>query len=293
MIYIMTGEDELKKYDNLQERNDQTLHNISQLQTQEQDLYDKLNDNTLNTEQKQQIVNTINQISEMRLNIFANLKDMYANYQQNVSESRSTLNQEIAAIDILENELKQSRQRLKLLEDEKYNKLRLVEINTYYGKRYNSHIKIMKIIILTCIPIIIMSILSNKGILPLNLTVFFTGIVIVIGLVILGLELIDISNRDNMNWDEYNWNFDASKAPSVSTISTTGTSSSVSDPWTTPSVVCVGSACCYNGSTYDNKTNMCIPNSGSQNNIETFTALEKYGYTQNNPTSYNYNVVPA
>ena len=47
--------------DNLQERNQQTLNNISQLQTQEQELYDSLDNATLNLEQKQQIINKINQ----------------------------------------------------------------------------------------------------------------------------------------------------------------------------------------------------------------------------------------
>lgn len=247
--------DNSHKFDNLQEINRQTLNNIAQLQTQEKQLYDKLNDVTLSSEQKRQIINTINQISEMRLNMYTNIKNMYSYYQQNISESRSTLGQEIAAIDVLDNELNQSRRRMNLLEDEKYNKLRLVEINTYYGKQYNAHTKLMKIIILTCIPIIILSILANKGFLPLNIYIFLTGIIIIIGLVIIGLEIIDISNRDNMNWDEYSWYFDTNKAPS----SDGSSSNTTTNPWETPSIVCVGSACCYDGSTYDNEQNRCIP----------------------------------
>lgn len=283
--------DDSQNFDNLQEKNQQTMNNISQLQTQEKQLYDKLDDVTLTSEQKQEIINSINQISEMRLSIYTNMKNMYSNYQQNVTESRTTLIQEIEAIDILENELNEARRRINLIEDEKNNKLRLVEINTYYGKRYNSHSKIMKIIIFTCIPIIILSILAKKGILPSNIYVFLTGIVLIIGLVVLGLEIIDISNRDNMNWDEYNWHFDTSKAPSSDV---TGTSSSQGNPWETPSVVCVGSACCYTGSTYDNGKNMCVPNSVSQSqpNVETFNVLEKYAYTQKRPMSHNFNVVP-
>ena len=43
--------------DNLQEKNQQVLNNISQLQLQEKQLYDSLNDITLTTDQKQQIIN--------------------------------------------------------------------------------------------------------------------------------------------------------------------------------------------------------------------------------------------
>ena len=73
--------------DNLQERNQQVLNNISQLQVQEKNLYDSLDDETLSSEQKQLIINQINEISQMRLNLYASLKDMYSYYQKNVSSS--------------------------------------------------------------------------------------------------------------------------------------------------------------------------------------------------------------
>ena len=75
------------------------------------------------------------------------LKNMYASYQNNVSESRTTLGQSMAAVDVLENELNQSKIRLNLIEDQMSNKLRLVEINTYYSKQYNSYSKLMKTIV--------------------------------------------------------------------------------------------------------------------------------------------------
>jgi hypothetical protein len=64
-----------------------------------------------------------------------------------------------------------------------------------------------------------------------------------------------MSNRDNMNWDEYNWNFDKDKAPKD-----TSDGSSNNNPWSTPSITCIGSACCYDGSTYDDVKNICVPN---------------------------------
>jgi hypothetical protein len=287
--------------DNLQEKNQQVLNNISQLQLQEKQLYDSLNDITLTTDQKQQIINKINEISQIRMNMYSGIKDMYSYYQKNVETSRTTLSQELLAIDILENELNQSKRRLNALEDEKANKLRLVEINTYYGKRYNAHTKLMKIIVITCIPIIILSVLANIGFLPSKLYTFLTGIVIVIGGIFVGLELIDFSNRDNMNWDEYNWYFDKSQAPSPSST-TIDEGSSSTDPWETPTAVCVGSACCYDGSTYDEQQNICVPTqiynkenpdtstSATDSTTETFNTLEKYANTQDKPV-YNNNII--
>ena len=269
-------------FDSLQERNQQVLNDISQLQTQEQTLYSSLDDVSLSTEQKQQIINTINEISQMRMNLYASLKDTYSFYQKNVSASRNTLGQSMEAIDILENELNQSKIKLNLVEDQKYNKLRLVEINTYYGKRYNAHSGLMKTIVIICIPIIILTILANKQILPPKLYAFLMGIVLLIGIMSIGKQLIDIGSRDNMNWDEYYWYFNKDKAPSDSTIG------DLTNPWEKKSIslTCIGSACCYDGSTYDSTQNICVPN---EDNLK---ALEKYGCAQNKPTTLNNNVSP-
>jgi hypothetical protein len=241
--------------DSLQERNQQSLNNISQLQQQEKELYSSLDDVNLSADQKQQIINKINEISQIRMNLYSNLRDLYANYQVNVSSSRSTLDQSKAAIDILENELNNAKIKMNLIKDEKYNKLRLVEINTYYGKRYNAHASIMKIIVLTCIPIILLSILYNKQILSPTIYSVLSALSFIIGSVFLIIKLIDISNRDTMNWDEYNWYFNKNDAPDQDSAS----SSSSSNPWNTTAIPCIGSACCNENSTYDSTQNLCIP----------------------------------
>jgi hypothetical protein len=71
--------------------------------------------------------------------------------------------------------------------------------------------------------------------------------------------MIDLSNRDNMNFDEYDWYFDKTKAPSD-----TGSSDS-SNPWTTPTVACVGEMCCASnpGVTYDAVQNICVLNTNT------------------------------
>ena len=245
---------------NLNQGNQQTLNDIKNLQMYEKELYDNLEQNSFNgkltAEQKQNIVDKINQISQMRINLYDNLKNMYGFLQQNASTSRTTLNEQMIAIQIVENELNESKRKLKLLEDEKYNKIRLVEINTYYGKQYNAHTQIMKIIVYVCIPIIILSILVNRGLIPENIYNILTGLIIIIGLFFIVRKILDMINRDNMNYDEYDWYFNKGESPSQDTT----VASSGSNPWTTPSMTCMGAACCYEGSTYDETQNICIPN---------------------------------
>ena len=277
--------------DNLQERQQQVLNNISLLQNQEKQLYDSLNNVTLTSEQKQQIINQINGISQMRMNMYSSMRDMHSYYQKNVKASRSVLGQEVAALDILENQLNETKRRMNLLEDDKYNKLRLVEINTYFGKRYNAHSILMQTIVVLCIFVLIIAVLANWGILSSNWYIFIVGKIIIIGVIILGFQLVDMSNRDNMNWDEYNFYFDKAAAPSDNNEGIP------SDPWGTPSITCIGSACCYAGSTYDDKTNNCVPNAIYNLThpvvTESFEGMDKYAYSQIKPTSFNNNVMPT
>lgn len=242
-----------QNFDSLQERNQQVLNNISQLQTQEKELYDNLDDITLSAEQKQQIINKINEISQMRLNMYASMKDMYSFYQKDVSASRNTLGQEMSALDIMENELNEAKRRLNMIEEQKHNKVRLVEINTYYGKRYNAHSRLMKTIVIMCIPLIILAILANNGILPPRIYMLLVGVIIIVAVIVIGYQVIDMTNRDNMNWDEYNWYFNENDAPSTTDTSV------AENPWELPTLTCVGAQCCYDNSTYDSTQNRCVP----------------------------------
>ena len=293
--------------DNLQERNDKIINNIKTLQTTEMKLYDSLEGKSLNADQQKQIIDKINQISQLRINLYANLKDMYSYYQQDVSSSRNTMNDQMVSVDVIENELNDSKRRLNLLEAQKDNKIRLVEINTFYGKQYDAHKQIMQIVVIICIPVLFLTVLASKGILPSKITALLTGIIIIIGLFIIGAKIIDLSNRDNMNFDEYNWYFDKNEAPTDSS-ETNADSNSSSDPWATPTYTCSGAECCYENSTFDETQNKCIPTAQynasqktttttttSETETEAFTVLSKYASAANNPgtrlhgniTSYN------
>ena len=181
---------------------------------------------------------------------------MASSYQQNVSTSQNTVQQQMFALDIVENELKEAKIRAQALENEKYNKLRLVEINTYYSKRFGAHKEIVKIIVYVCIFMLITIILGKKDILPKYIYIALSGMIVVIGVIAIGKKLIDLSNRDNMNFDEYDWYFDKSKAPS----DTNTDPSQQTDPWAIPNVACVGQMCCLStpGLVYDPEQKVCV-----------------------------------
>jgi hypothetical protein len=248
-----------QNYSNLQDRNAQIISDIQNLQKIERELFNNLeqslSQNTLTQTQKETLVQKINEISQMRANMYQTIGGVNSFYQSNLNTSSNTLAQQTAAINIVEKELNAAKERLKLIEEYKVNKLRLVEINTYYGERYAAHTYIMKIIIYMFVPILILALLANKGFIPNWLFSLLTIIIAFIGLITLFYAVRSIMMRDNMMFQQYDWSFDPNSAPKANT------SSSV-DPWAkSGSNMCIGQACCDVGYTYDPTQNKCIPSS--------------------------------
>lgn len=241
---------------NIQQNNEQILNDIQSLQQMEQQLFNSLESNpNMTTEQQQKIVEKMNQLSNMRINLYQTLRGVNNYFEQALNTSVGALEQQAVAIGIVESELNKAKKRLELLEEEKNNKIRLVEINAYYGDKYAEHSQLMKIIILTLLPILIMAFLNNKGLLPNFIYRFLLVIVAFVGGYFFWRKFASIIMRDNMNYQEYSWAFDPNNV-------NTSTSTTSSNPWESDINInygtCIGNECCSEGLTYDNTTNKCV-----------------------------------
>ena len=239
-----------------QQTNEQILNDIQTLQTMEQQLFSNLENNpNLTTQQQQQLVEKMNQLSNMRINLYQTLSGVNNYYQNALNSSQGTLKEQTAAIYIVENELNTAKRRLEALDMEKINKIRLVEINNYYGDKYVEHGNLMKIIIFTLVPVIILAIINKSGILPDTIYYILVMIIAAIGGYFFWLRFGSIITRDNMNYQTYDWYFDPSTAP-------TG-SSSGTDPWASLGSMgtCIGQECCSAGQLYDETIDQCVGNS--------------------------------
>jgi hypothetical protein len=248
------------------QNNEEILNNIQSLQQIEQQFFTSLETNpNLSRQQQQDILDKINRITTMRLNLYNTLSGINNFFQNSLQNSVGTLKQQVTAIAIVENELNQSKHRLEFLETEKNNKIRLVQINNYYGDKYAEHSQLMKIVIFTLIPVIIITFLHNKTILPNTIYYILLVIISFIGAFYFLSRFMSIIMRDNMIYDEYDWKFDASKAP-------TATSGS-EDPWltNTNTGICVGEFCCSEGQLYDASLNICVNTSGTTATTTTAT----------------------
>jgi hypothetical protein len=247
--------------------NEQILNDIQKLQKIEQDLFMSLDNPQIQPTSSTKIISKINDVSQMRINLYKLLNNLNGNYQSSLTNSREVLSEQNVAIEIVETELNRAKQRLAVIEEEKNNKIRLIEINTYYGQSYDEHANMMKLFIYILIPIIVLSFLFKKGFIPISIYKILNVVIIIIGLILLWRNYSKIYMHDKLNYPEYNWSFDASTAPGVDS------SLSTSDPWGSLNTTCIGSACCMNETEYDNGLNKCILN--NQLTSETFINMDK------------------
>lgn len=243
---------------NFSERNQQVLSGILKLQETEKELYVNLEIPNLSSEERQRIINQINELSQMRIDMYSNLRNLYSSYQSNVSNLDSALNTQMQTIDSMEDELNQVKIHLNAIDQMKVDKLRTVEINNYYAKRYNAYKNIMFVISISCIPILLLTILNNNTVIPSNIYGLLVSLISVIASYFIFKQYLDISNRDSINWDSYSWYFNKNDAPKPGESSQETSSDEPYDETNGNTEPCVGSSCCQIGTIYDSSLNSCV-----------------------------------
>jgi len=252
-----------------QNRQKSILNNIQQLQDLEKELYNKLEAGSANnstSEEETAIVKRINEISQMRATMFKELDAMYKSMQGRVSQTRVDLVDQMVVTGVVEKELNNAKLRLNALNDDKNNKMRMVEINTYYTQKYQAQSGLMKSIIIISLVLLVLAIISKKNLLPTNVMNGIIGVWIAISLIYIFRKLYDINSRDNMNFDEYNWHWDeADNSPTViqydedevSTV-TKSLRDDIKNFVSSVDIGCVGENCCSTGTKYDRTQDKCV-----------------------------------
>ena len=193
----------------LEEKHQSTIKNIRELQEMEKYMYEnlaKLTNEGGSDSQEEQIVKRISELTQMRVNLFDSLKDQYTDAASDLNNSRRSLRDQILSVEVVEEELKETKKNYATLLNNKNNKVRMVEIGTYETERYNAHIDVLKIISLTSLIVIVLSILFHKDFIPGRIVSILLVITISIGIILAIRKIIDLANRSNMVYDQYNWN---------------------------------------------------------------------------------------
>jgi hypothetical protein len=199
-----------------QQRDIQTIQTINQIDSQMGSLYQNLEQLSVQSRpdlnEQNKIIKGIEKLQKLKQNLYKNLSNSYSAIQANVAESRDALVNKLAVSNVVNNELENANKNLNVLQQERYNKLRMAEINDYYSDKYATQTNIMKTIVYFCIPILILGILMKKNIIPQNIALGIIGLLAGICVFIVIMQGIDIMRRSNMVFDEYKFSFDEDAA---------------------------------------------------------------------------------
>lgn len=247
-------------------KQEQIETDIKAIQKMEKQLFDSIKNDSLVDEQYENAKNKIKDLMNMRIRLYKILGEINETYVIQSDASIDALSKQRVAINVIEEELNTSAQKLEALENERNNKLRLVEINEYYEDRYEEHIYLMKMIIVCLVILIVIALINKTGLLPRAVYYGLIGIVATVASYYIWKVVLSIMMRDKMVYSEYKWNFNASSAPAASAE----VLNAENDPWTLPTVntTCIGSACCTDDQEYDYTTNKC---KYIDNNVEAFS----------------------
>lgn len=207
------------------------------------------------------LINSINSHSSSRIAMLRSLSDQASTLQSGVSNSRVDLVSQMTLLNVVEDQLTKARDSISKLQNQNDTKKRMVEVNTYYGKRYEAQSKLMKILISFSSLLLILFILKKKSLLPPLISNYVIGIMIAVGAFFVVRELWDINTRSNMDFEEYDWKYEDPNTyhptimqynkehlfdfdnPIKTLVGNLG--------------LCVGSDCCANGLYFDKNKQKC------------------------------------
>ena len=226
------------------------------------------------TTTSQHLISRINQLSSIRMSLYENLNYIYNTVQQSNDQNNVSLENLKKAVEYSENALNQTKDRFNQLHASRDNKMRMVEINAYYGKWYKAQAQIIKICVVILVIITILFLIRRRGILNNNILNIAIAIVITAGVYLLFIKYIDVSSRNNMNFDVYDWGGMADIPQNTSGINdislTTGLTDDVKKSFMSSfeGIGCFGDQCCSSGMKYDKTVRKCLDSSS----ISTFTS---------------------
>jgi len=213
---------ELKTYQDDFTRNlDEQFKNIGELQDIQKQLFTDLEklagSPDIKTEDIQRQINEkfaqINNLTKLRTNIFETVKANYGITQSDYNIQRRSYAQQLVALNIIENDLTNTTSQLRKSMTIRDNAERMVGVNNYYTRRYESHADIMKHIIFYCGIIILGIFLMKMGIVTDEIASLIIIIALCFGIIIVGKKVYDLSRRNNIDYDKYNFPFDITKVP--------------------------------------------------------------------------------
>ena len=264
------------------------LYNIQQLQDMEKSLQTKLEEAvTKNTsdptpELKAQIdalVVQINELATIRTNLYQTVPNIYNEQVYDSTQTFHALTEKRAMIDLAEKDLNQLKKHVNASDNNLGNKMRMVEINTYYSKKFKAYATVVYLMIIFTLPILVLAILRKRSVIPETIADVLIAVILVLGGYLVLRKIYDLMWRDNMNFDEYNWwyNVDANdptvyqynKAQWENTRIGDAIRDKTTDLVKGLGMGCYGEGCCSENTVYNKTLGQCVlPGEAGVENFE-------------------------
>ena len=233
---------------------------IRQLQGVEESMYKVLRNNpNISDGEKEAAVDQINELSAKRESLNTEIKSLGEGAKLDLQVDFQEFQQQMQIVEAAEKQLNESKIKLRLLNDEKLNKLRLVQINTYYLKRYDALSLLIKKFVLFIVIAIVIAVLMQKGLLPASIGSIIMAVYFALGFVYFYLGYGDISSRSKRNFDEYEWPFDRNMDSQQMEEYNSSEGDIYTGEGSDKADTCVGEECCTTGMTYNETQGKCIP----------------------------------
>ena len=150
-------------------------------------------------------VDKLKTLAQMRIQLLEALLAMYAQMTNNTAQAKSNLADQLTLQEVAVQNIHNAKTTLASLNHSKTANQRLAEINTYYAKEYQARTGVMKVLVFTCIPLLIIVLLKKYKILPDSAANILSFTVFLIGLIVFITKVTDLSDRSNMNFDQYDF----------------------------------------------------------------------------------------
>ena len=142
------------------------------------------------------------------------------------------------------------------IDQQNIDKMRNIEINTYYDKAYKEYINILKIIIFACVIIVPIVIANKNSLLPSSITNFLVVSIITLTISYIIYKFYDIYMRDNRDFDKISIPYDKEAVR----LEAAGTLTRKNNVLSQFGISCIGEDCCpdSSGLVYDPVKNKCV-----------------------------------
>jgi hypothetical protein len=147
-------------------------------------------------------------------------------------------------------------ERLAKMKNESSNKMRMVQINNYYANKYNDQSEIMKIIIVTCVIVLILWYINT--IVESSIFYVLIAIVVAIGVIIIFWKSYYLMLRNNIDYNQFDFDVKPTKLPKIDSKIVSGTTGPSSmSAGDTGARTCSNSECCIGPEYFSFKTAKC------------------------------------